>query len=310
MSIDIDRKGSESVGILYDRIRWEEKEIARHLEERGAKVQMIDGKLQVLSLDLSAPSIPSVVIERCVSFYRGMNIASVFEAQGVQTINSSKVLDICGNKLATSLLLSRSGVPSPKTVVAFSAESAMQAVDAMGYPCVMKPIVGSWGRQVVPVRDRETAEALIELREQQGDSIQSIFYIQEMINRPPRDIRCITVGDEIVASVYRYAPPDTWKTNVALGGHTEPCPMTSELEDIVLRTTKIVGEGVLGIDVMEKQTTGELVVHEVNGTVEFKGAQTATAHSIAGKVAEYAILQAKKGAFPSRKTLQEIRRQT
>jgi [lysine-biosynthesis-protein LysW]--L-2-aminoadipate ligase len=307
MSVESDRKDTDTVGILYDRIRWEEKEISRHLEERGFKAQMIDGKLQVLSLDLVAPSIPPVVIERCVSFYRGMNIASVFEAQGVRMINSSKVLDICGNKLATSLLLSRNGIPSPKTVVAFSAESAMQAIDAMGYPCVMKPIVGSWGRQVVPVRDRETAEALIELREQQGDSIQSIFYVQEMINRPPRDIRCITVGDEIVASVYRYAPQDTWKTNVALGGRTEPCPMTSELQDIVSRTSKIVGEGILGIDVMEKQTTGELVVHEVNGTVEFKGAQSATPHSIADKVAKYAILQLKEGASGAVNTLQEIR---
>ena len=195
---------------------------------------MIDGKLQVLSLDSAARSIPAVVLERCVSFYRGMNIASVLGAQGVKMINSAKVLDLCGNKLATSLVLSRNGVPSPKTVVAFSAESAMQAVESMGYPCVMKPIVGSWGRQVIPVRDRETAEALIELREQQGDSIQSIFYIQEMINRPPRDIRCITVGDEIVAHVYRYAPPDSWKTNVALGGHSEQCPLAKDLDWLVL----------------------------------------------------------------------------
>jgi [lysine-biosynthesis-protein LysW]---L-2-aminoadipate ligase len=282
-----------TIGILYDRIRWEEKEIWRRLEERGASVQMLDGKLQVLNLNSPIQSLPPVVLERCVSFYRGLNIASVFEAQGVKTVNSAHVLDICGNKLATSLLLSRHGIPSPKTLVAFSAESAMQAVESMGYPCVMKPIVGSWGRQVVPVRDRETAEALIELREQQGDSIQSIFYIQEMINRPPRDIRCITVGEEIAASVYRYAPPDTWKTNVALGGHSESCPLTKDLEDVVLKAAKTIGLGVLGVDVMERQETSELLVHEVNGTVEFKGAQTATQGSIADKIASYAILSEK-----------------
>ncbi len=250
---------------------------------------MIDAKLQVLSLDKPEPSIPSIVIERCVSFYRGMNAGSVLEAQGTKLINSSRVLDTCGNKLATSLLLSRNGVPSPKTVVAFSAESAMQAIDSIGYPCVMKPIVGSWGRQVIPVRDRETAEALIELREQQGDSIQMIFYIQEMVNRPPRDIRCITVGEEVVAHVYRYSPPDTWKTNVALGGHTENCPLSKELEDVVLKASKIIGGDVLGVDVMENQTMEQLVVHEVNGTVEFKGAQSATNESIADKIAQYAL---------------------
>jgi [lysine-biosynthesis-protein LysW]---L-2-aminoadipate ligase len=282
-------ENSNSIGILYDRIRWEEKEIARRLEERGAKAQMIDAKMQVLSLDTPEPSIPPTVIERCVSFYRGMNAGSVLEAQGTKLINSSKVLETCGNKLATSLLLSRNGIPSPKTIVAFSAESAMQAVESIGYPCVMKPIVGSWGRQVIPVRDRETAEALIELREQQGDSIQMIFYIQEMVNRPPRDIRCITVGEDVVAHVYRYAPPDTWKTNVALGGRTENCPLSKELEEVVLKASKIVGGDILGVDVMENQATGQLVVHEVNGTVEFKGAQSATSESIADEIAQYAI---------------------
>ena len=294
------------VGILFDRIRWEEKEIARRLEEGGAKVHMIDAKTQVLSLDTPDPSIPPTVIERCVSFYRGMNAGSVLEAQGTKVINSSKVLDTCGNKLATSLLLSRNGVPSPKTVVAFSAESAMQAVESIGYPCVMKPIVGSWGRQVIPVRDRETAEALIELREQQGDSIQMIFYIQEMVNRPPRDIRCITVGEDVVAHVYRYAPPDTWKTNVALGGRTENCPLSKELEDVVLKSSKIIGGEVLGVDVMENQETGQFVVHEVNGTVEFKGAQSATSESIADRIAQYAIRSFQNHNPPTTKDFEKL----
>jgi [lysine-biosynthesis-protein LysW]--L-2-aminoadipate ligase len=250
---------------------------------------MIDAKMQVMSLERTERWAPPLVIERCVSFYRGLNAGSVLEAEGTKLINSSKVLDLCGNKLATSLLLSRNGVPSPRTMVAFSSESAMQAVESMGYPCVMKPIVGSWGRQVIPIRDRETAEALIELREQQGDSIQMIFYIQEMINRPPRDIRCITIGNEVVAHVYRYAPPDTWKTNVALGGRTENCPLSDELEEVVLKAAKIVGGEVLGVDVMENKDTGQLVVHEVNGTVEFKGAQSATGESIADRIAKYAM---------------------
>ena len=150
----------------------------------------------------------------------------------------------------------------------------------------MKPIVGSWGRQVVPIRDRETAEALIEMREMLNDTMQTIFYIQEMINRPPRDIRCVAVGDEIVACVYRYASPENWKTNVALGGHSEPCKVTPELEETIMKTVKVIGSGVLGIDLMEKSSS-EFVVHEVNGTVEFKGAQSVTDQSIAGRIADY-----------------------
>ena len=162
----------------------------------------------------------------------------------------------------------------------------MQAVDEIGFPCVMKPIVGSWGRQVVPIRDRETAEALIEMREMLNDSMQTIFYIQEMIKRPPRDIRCVAVGEEIVACVYRYASAENWKTNVALGGHSEPCKVTPELEETIMKTVKVVGHGVLGIDLMEKSSS-EFVVHEVNGTVEFKGAQSVTDQSIAGRIADY-----------------------
>ncbi|MDA4112410.1 MAG: lysine biosynthesis protein LysX [Thaumarchaeota archaeon] len=279
----------KSVGILFDRVRWEEKELGRQLEIRGVPYDMIDAKSQVLALDKTLfTTVPGRILVRCVSFYRGLNASSVYEAHGIETINSSKILDICGNKLLTSQLLAKNGVPTPKTIVSFSPEGAMQAVEEIGFPCVMKPIIGSWGRQVVPIRDRETAEAFIEMREQLNDSMHTIFYIQEMINRPPRDIRCIAVGDEIVASVYRYAPPENWKTNVALGGHSEPCKVTSELEETILKTVSVVGAGVLGIDLMERSSS-EFVVHEVNGTVEFKGAQTVTSNSIAGRIADYLI---------------------
>lgn len=277
------------IGILFDRVRWEEKELGRQLEIRGVSYDMIDAKSQVLPLDRSKfSSLPPKILGRCVSFYRGLNLSSIYEAHGIEVINSSRILDVCGNKLYTSQILAKNGVPTPKTVVSFSQESAMQAIEEVGYPCVMKPIVGSWGRQVVPIRDRETAEALIEMREQQSDSMQTIFYIQEMINRPPRDIRCIAVGDEIVTAVYRYAPSEQWKTNVALGGHSEACKVTPELEETVLKTVEVIGPGILGIDLMERQNS-ELVVHEVNGTVEFKGAQSATDHSIAGRIVDYLI---------------------
>lgn len=279
----------KSVGILFDRIRWEEKELAHQLEVRGISYDMIDAKMQVLPLDNSEfSSLPKKVLVRCVSFYRGLNVAAVYENHGIHTINSPRVLDACGNKLTTSQLLARRGVPSPKTVVAFSAEAAIEAVESIGYPCVMKPIVGSWGRQVVPVRDRETAEAIIEMREHLDDSMQTIFYVQEMIKRPPRDIRCVVVGEEIVASVYRYSAPENWKTNVALGGHSEPCKITKELEDTVVSAVRAVGEGVLGVDLMERSSS-EYVVHEVNGTVEYKGAQSATSQSISEKIVDYLL---------------------
>jgi [lysine-biosynthesis-protein LysW]--L-2-aminoadipate ligase len=277
-----------TIGILYDRIRWEEKELASKFEKKGLQAQMIDAKMEVLPLNSSKLNqIPDLVLGRCVSYYRGLNMASALEAHGIKVINSSEVLERCGNKLLTSLILSRNGVATPKTVAAFSSQSAMKAIELIGFPCVMKPIIGSWGRQVVPIRDRETAEALIEMRDQQADSMQTIYYIQEMIKRPPRDIRCISVGENVVASVYRYSADDSWKTNVALGGHTEPCKLTSELEEIVIRASRAVGGGILGVDLME--SAGELMVHEINGTVEFRGAQASTISDISEKIIDYVV---------------------
>ena len=131
------------------------------------------------------------------------------------------------------------------------------------------------------------------MREQQSDSMQTIFYIQEIIKRPPRDIRCVVVGDELVASVYRYSAPENWKTNVALGGRTEACKITPELEETVLKAVNVIGHGVLGVDLMEKSSS-EYVVHEVNGTVEFKGAQMASTQSIAKRIVDYLLSREEK----------------
>jgi [lysine-biosynthesis-protein LysW]--L-2-aminoadipate ligase len=307
MEEDESRVNHTRVGILFDRLRWEEKEIFHEFEKRGIVAELIDSKNIVAEIGRSQSlSLPSLVLQRCLSFHRAFNLAATLEAFGTLVLNSSSVLEICGNKLLTSHLLAKNGIPTPKTAVSFSLESALNAIQAVGYPCVMKPIIGSWGRQVVPIRDRETAEALIEMRDQQaGDSTNSIFYVQELVDRPPRDIRCITSGGEIIASVYRYAPPMSWKTNVALGGRTEPCPMSRELEEIVIKTSQAISkDGILGIDIMESKSSG-YVVHEVNGTVEFRGAQQATEKSIAGLIVQSVLARASDARSEMKDRLEE-----
>jgi [lysine-biosynthesis-protein LysW]--L-2-aminoadipate ligase len=278
------------VGIIYDRIRWEEKDLLRAFEERGVKPLLIDAKNiveDVTSHDGS--SFPKVNMNRCISFYRGEFVASILENCEVGVVNSCSVLHTCGNKLLTTEALVKNGVPTPKTLVAFSPESAVECANNIGYPCVMKPIIGSWGRMVVKLLDEDSARSFIEMRESAGDGIQqTVFYIQEFIQRPPRDIRCIVVGDEIVASVYRYAANGSWKTNVALGGKSEKCPMTKDLEDVVMATSKAVGGGILGVDAMEA-TAGRLLVHEVNGTVEFRGAASVSERDIASAMTDFVL---------------------
>jgi [lysine-biosynthesis-protein LysW]--L-2-aminoadipate ligase len=146
---------------------------------------------------------------------------------------------------------------------------------------------------VFPLRDEETASMIIEMREENDSPLSRIYYVQEMIDRPPRDVRCIVVGDKVVTAIYRYSAESEWRTNVARGGKAELAPITKELEDMALRAAKAVGGGILGVDLMEDKARG-LVVHEVNNTVEFRGAATVSTTDIPGAMIEYATSMARK----------------
>ena len=283
-----------SLSLLYDRIRTEEKELINAAEKRGVYLKAIDAKELHLTLtDLSKEKelFGDVALERCVSYFRGLHLAAILESKGICVINKHKVASLCGNKLLSSLALAENGIPTPKTSVAFTVEETMKLLDEMGYPAVIKPVFGSWGRLIAPLKDPETALAILEHREEMGNPLYQIFYIQEMIERPPRDIRSVVVGDEIVACIYRYSGPGDWRTNIARGGRAEICPLNDGLSEIILKAAEAVGGGVLGVDAME--TKDGIVVHEVNSTVEFKGAMSATDVDIPGKIIEYAIALAK-----------------
>jgi [lysine-biosynthesis-protein LysW]--L-2-aminoadipate ligase len=283
-----------SLSLLYDRIRLEEKELINAAEKRGVYLKAIDAK--ELHLTLTDPSkerelFGDVALERCVSYFRGLHIAAILESKGIRVINKHSVASLCGNKLLASLTLAKKGIPTPKTLVAFTVEEAMKVLDEMGYPAVIKPVFGSWGRLIAPLKDPETALAILEHREEMNNPLYQIFYLQEMVERPPRDIRSVVVGDEIVACIYRYSGPGDWRTNIARGGRAEICPLNEGLSEIILKAAEAVGGGVLGVDAME--TKDGIVVHEVNSTVEFKGAMSASEMDIPGKIVEYAISQAK-----------------
>jgi [lysine-biosynthesis-protein LysW]--L-2-aminoadipate ligase len=281
---------------VYDRIRWEEKALAQEAEKMGARVITIDAK--ILALDSTSEpkqirkEFGDVVLERCISYFRGLHVTAYLEAKGLTVINPHEVGETCGNKYLTTLALEKAGIPTPRTLLAFTAESAKEAVTKIGYPAVLKPVVGSWGRGVAPLNDRESANTIIELREEMNGAMNQIYYIQEMVKRPPRDIRTIVVGDRVIAAAYRYSSPEEWRTNVARGGRTAPYPITKELEDIVLKSAKAVGGGVLGVDAMESPEG--LVVHEVNNTVEFKGASQVSEANIPAAIASYALSLAKR----------------
>lgn len=278
------------VRIVYDRVRLEEKMLEEKSVELGYDTKMIDAKTTNLSTESKRNDLDlgDVVLERCVSYYRGLHFTACLEFLGVPVLNRFEVANNCGNKMLTSLLLKKHGVPTPKTYFSFSPESALEVLDKHGYPLVIKPIIGSWGRGVILLKDRDTADAIMEVRELVDGPLDRIFYLQEAISRPPRDIRAIAVGDQVIAAMYRTSPTGGFKTNIALGAEPVPCEITKELEDICIKASKAVGGGILGIDVMEDQKRG-FVVHEVNNTVEFKGLARVAKRNIPKEMIQYAV---------------------
>ena len=277
------------VRIVFDRVRLEEKMLEEKAIELGHDTKMIDAKITNISTESKKTDFDfgNVVLERCVSYFRGLHFTACLEFLGVPVLNKFEVANNCGNKMLTSLLLKKHGVPTPKTYFSFSSESAVETLDKQGYPLVIKPIIGSWGRGVILLKDRETADAILEVRELTDGPLDRIFYLQEAVQRPPRDIRAIAVGDQVVAAMYRTSTGG-FKTNIALGAERIPCDITKELEDICMKASKAVGGGILGIDIMEDEKRG-FVVHEVNNTVEFKGLAKVAKRNIPKEMIEYAV---------------------
>lgn len=274
------------IGFLYTRLRVEEKYLLEELEKHKDVdvVRINDGNLY---FDIArVPEPVDVLFERSISYSRGLYISKIYEANGAKVVNSPDVAERCGDKYVTSQILVREGIPTPRVIMAFDEESALAAAEELGYPFVMKPVVGSWGRLLAKVEDRSAAEAFIEHKATLGVNHQ-VFYLQEYINKPGRDIRAFIIGDEPVCAIYRTS--ENWITNTARGGIASNCPLSPELVEICQRTARAMGGGLLAIDLFE--TAGGLVVNEVNHTMEFRNSITTTGVNIPALMIEYVLSQ-------------------
>ncbi|MDQ6857470.1 MAG: lysine biosynthesis protein LysX [Chloroflexota bacterium] len=274
-----------TIGVLLSRVRVEEKLLLEELERRGVKTKVIDDRELVLALETKPDLGVDVVLERCIQHSRALYALSVLKTWGIPTVNTFEVADVCGNKLLTTMRLIRDGVPSPRTRLAFTPESALAAVEELGYPVVLKPLVGSWGRLISRVNDRDAAESILEHKDVLGTYMHSIYYIQEYVPKPGRDIRAFVVGDETIGAIYRYS--DHWITNTARGGKATKCEVTPELNDLCVRAAKAVGGGVVAIDLLESPEG--LLVNEVNYTMEFRNSIDTTGVNIPGRVVDFAL---------------------
>ncbi len=272
------------IAILCSLIRKEEKLLFDEFRRRGLEFTRLDDRELILDLHHRQWDY-DVILERSINHSRALHTLKYLNDCGVKTVNTYEVASTCGDKLLTTLALIRDGIPTPKVYVAYTPESALQAIENLGYPVVLKPAVGSWGRLLSKVNDRDAAEALLEHKETLGSYHHSTYYIQEYVEKRGRDIRSFVVGDETICAIYRTS--QHWITNTARGGIATNCPVTPDLNEISVRAAKAVGGGVVAIDIFE--TPNGLMVNEVNYTMEFRNSIDTTGVNIPAKVVDYVL---------------------
>ncbi|HWK80195.1 MAG TPA: lysine biosynthesis protein LysX [Thermomicrobiales bacterium] len=293
--VTISRGHGLKLGVLVSFLRQEEKLILNAARARGIDVTSVFDR--ELVLNLSAPTAAEsgvnfdVLLDRSVVHSRAGYTLFAMQRWGIPTLNSAEAVSVCDDKARASMVLEAAGIPSPRTFVAYSVESALQACEVLGYPAVLKPVTGSWGRLIAKVNGPEQAKAIISQKSEHGSFHHEIYYIQEFIEKPGRDIRAYVIGGKIVAASYRTS--EHWITNAARGAVSVPCPVTPEIEDLALRACAVVGARLAGVDLIE--TDEGLKVIEINTGGEFKGLMTTTDRDIAGEIVDEAVRVAEEG---------------
>ena len=277
------------VGLLYSRIRKDEKLLLTELRDRGHEVHKVDVRDQQFGLESAGAAFEEldVVVDRCLATSRSRYASQFLESYNVPVVNSPETAQLCADKVDCSLALSDAGLPTPNTRVAFTVGAALESIEAFGYPCVLKPVVGSWGRLMAKIDSRTAAEAILEHKKTLGHYEHKVFYIQEFVEKPGRDIRVVTLDGVPVAAMTRSS--DHWLTNAAKGAETAAFEMDDQAQALATAASEAVGGGLLGVDLMEVggAGSGEYTIHEVNHTVEFKALNDAVATDVPGAVVDW-----------------------
>lgn len=283
------------VGIIISHIRPEEKLLISAFQARGVEPDIISDREINLEItagpEQNAPSgVPwsayDLIMERSVSTSRGLYMLAMLGSWGLNAINRYETAATCADKFLTTIALAKAGVPQPTARTAFDPDTTLKAIEDLGYPAVLKPVTGSWGRLLAKVKDADAAEAIIEHRQTLGDYQHHIYYVQQYVNKPGRDIRAFVVGDRTICAIYRDSPH--WITNTARGGKASNCPVTPELDALCVKAAQAVGGGIVAVDVFEDPERG-LSVNEINHTMEFRNSSAPTGVDIAAEVVSYAL---------------------
>ena len=275
------------IGLVIDRIRLDEKLIIEAARRSHVDVEIVDTSsifFDITDFNTKRFNDIDVFFQRCVSTLRGLYITKILEEYGFNVVNNFESSLRCIDKIQCSMALTNNDIPTPKTLISFTEEGGLKALEDLGYPAIIKPVLGSWARLVGKINDKDAAKSVFEDRRTMG-AWYSIYYLQRYVNKPERDIRSTVVGNKVVAAIYRVNESGDWRTNTARGAKAINCEIKPRIEELSLKAASAMGRGIFGVDLMEDGN--DLLVHEVNHSPEFKNVQRITGVNVAERIIKY-----------------------
>ncbi len=216
-------------------------------------------------------------------------IYRALEGTGTLVANRIDALLAAQDKLRTSWLLRRAGVPTPAAAAAQTPGEAVAALERLG-SAVAKPITGSLGEGLVRVEpDRAGRRVVAELTERNG-----AVYLQQYVPHPGRDTRLFVVGARVAGAMERSAPEGEWRTNVECGARVRPVRPDRALSRVAVQAAGALGLDWAGVDVVSGPS-GPTVL-EVNGNPSWVGILEATGVDMAEPIAEHVWARARRRA--------------
>lgn len=276
-------------------------------EERGHDIKVIDHRRCYMNITSHKPDVHykgqsiggvDAIIPRIgasISFY-GTAVVRQFEMMGVYSVNESVAITRSRDKLRASQLLARRGIGLPVTGFANSPDDTDDLLDFVGgAPVVIKLLEGTQGVGVVLAETKKAAESVIEAFR----GLKANFMVQEYIKEAGgSDIRCLVIGDKVVAAMKRQGKEGEFRSNLHRGGSASLIKITPEERSTAIRSAKVMGLNVAGVDLL-RSNHGPVVL-EVNSSPGLEGIENATQKNIAGMIIEFIEKNAKQGKTRTR----------
>ncbi|GAB4394281.1 MAG: 30S ribosomal protein S6--L-glutamate ligase [Kiloniellaceae bacterium] len=269
-------------------------------EERGHEIDVIDTMRVYVHIASHRPEMYyrgekvegyDAVIPRIgasVTFF-GTAVLRQFEMMGVYPLNESVAISRSRDKLRSHQLLARRGIGLPVTVFAHSTSRADDIVDMLGgAPVIIKLLEGTQGIGVVLGETAGAAKSMI----QAFGGLKANILVQEFIKEAgSSDIRCLVVGEKVVASMMRKGAEGDFRSNLHRGGSAAAVKITPEERSTAVRAAKVMGLNVCGVDML--RSNHGPVVMEVNSSPGLEGVEKATGKDVAGAIISFLEKNAK-----------------